>query len=129
MPRVLLGLGGEERGHVHIVVRGELRQQGQVLCDLVQVVDDTVALAVLPELDSQLRDAGDRCDEAVDVTLPTEAGVVGQEGEEVGVVSLGGARTPIRVPAPILNVEYLACSVPPVRRVTQILEIMGRLWE
>ena len=55
--------------------------------------------------------------------------VVGEEGEEVGVVSLGGARTPIRVPAPILNVEYLACSAPPVRRVTQILEIMGRLWE
>lgn len=128
MPSVLLGLGGEERGHVHEVVRGELRQQGQVFCDLVQVVDATVALAPLPELDSQFRDAGDGCDEAVDVTLPTEAGVVSQESEEVRVVSLGRAQTPIRVPAPILNVDDLACSVPPVLRALQILEIHGRLW-
>lgn len=128
MPSVLLGLGGEERGHVHVVVRGELRQQGQVFRDLVQVVNNTVALAPLPELDCQFRDAGDSCDEAVDVTLPTEAGVVSQESEEVRVVSLFGAMTPIRVPAPILNVDDLASSVPPVLRGNQILEIHGRLW-
>lgn len=128
VPRVLLRLCGEERGHVHVVERRELRQQGQVFCDLVQVVDAAVALAPLPELDGQFRDAGDRRDEAVDVTLPTEAGVVSEESEEVRVVSLGGARTPIRVPAPILHVDDLACSVPPVQRVIQVLETQGRLW-
>ena len=44
------------------------------------------------------------------------------------MVPLGRAQTPIRVPAPILHVDDLACSVPPVLRALQILEIHGRLW-
>lgn len=127
MPSVLLGLGREERGNVHVMVRGELRQQGQVFSDLVQVFYDAVALAPFPELNTQFRDARDGCDEAVDVAFPTEAGVIIQESEEVRMVLRGGALIPICVPAPILNVDNLACSVPTAQRVVQILEINGRL--